>query len=69
MIEKQNPILYFRSQPTPKTVRVDAKYDLKIGGRVNYLNNLLIESQENSNLVLSTLITETREAVDSSENS
>lgn len=42
---------------------------MKLGGRIDSFNKFLVESNKFNQLHLSTLITETREAIDSSENS
>lgn len=61
-----NPILNFRASAMRSKSSDDCKYDIKIGGRINGNGRMQIEVE---NKPLATLITETREAVDNSENS
>jgi len=63
-----NPILNFRLFNN-KDTKDCFRYDLNIGARVNNMNQLIIDSSDNQLNKLSSLITETREAIDSVEHS
>lgn len=69
MRKTQNPILNFRSSAKYRIAKKRDNYDIKIGGRIDSARKLIIETEENNKMYLSTLITETREAIDSCENS
>ena len=69
MKNSQNPILSFRNSSNVKIDETKENYDIKLGGRISSSSKFLIDSNEFDKLHLSTLITETREAIDSSENS
>lgn len=70
MPKKQSPILDFKKATKPTKSLADFEYDIKIGGRINATGRMQIESESFPYYgYATTLITETREAVDSSENS
>lgn len=65
----ENPILTFRGTSQLNSSVSRKTFDIRLGLRLTKDNKILIESDENIKEHLATLITETREAVDSSENS
>ncbi|MBS1509060.1 MAG: hypothetical protein JSS79_20650 [Bacteroidetes bacterium] len=69
MPKKQSPILDFRKSSEATKPCDDSQYDIKIGGRINAAGKMKIESEKSTIHSLATRITESREAVDSSENS
>lgn len=65
----KNPILAFKG-PKHKTIKTtDENFDICLGLRLTNDEKVLVETDEDLKKHCSTLITETREAVDSSENS
>lgn len=63
----QNPILNFRKKVEGLPVLTEDNYDIKMGGRIDSSRKLLVGS---GNFNSSTMVTLTREAIDSSnENS
>lgn len=69
MKNEKNPILEFRKAAGSNNTHQDGFFDIQIGARVNDNGVLLIDSDAPNNFHINTLITETREAVDSAENS
>ena len=65
----KNPILKFKE--SKQLIKKDSKttFDIRLGLRLNSDKSILIETDKELRKHCATLITETREAVDSSENS
>ncbi len=65
----KNPILKFRESKQLNKKESKINFDIRLGLRLNCENTILIERDKELRKHCATLITETREAVDSSENS
>lgn len=69
MNEIKNPILKFRGSKQLVSKDTIENFDILLGLRLTIENKVLIETDKDLKRHFATLITETREAVDSSENS
>jgi hypothetical protein len=69
MNNMKNPILIFKGPKQMRSKDTNENFDIRLGLRLTSDKKVLIETDKNLKKHCASLITETREAVDSSENS